>query len=62
MRRIPKYCLVTRTHERIMCLVKLYEKKSVLWNPSNPEYFHRDIRNMVYDDLVRELNIPELTG
>lgn len=49
------------THERIIGLIKLYEKKSVLWNPSNPEYFHRDIRNMVYDDLVRELNIPDLT-
>jgi len=44
-----------------MNLIQLYEKKSVLWNPSNPEYFHRDIRNMVYDDLVRELNIDNLT-
>jgi len=49
------------SHDRIMQLIHLYEKKSVLWNPSNPEYFHRDIRNMVYDDLVRELNIDLLT-
>lgn len=49
------------SHDRIMQLIHLYEKKSVLWNPSNPEYFHRDIRNMVYDDLVRELNIELLT-
>ena len=50
------------THDMIMNLIQLYEKKSVLWNPSNPEYFYRDIRNMVYDDLVRELNIDNLTG